>query len=316
MKTLLSLLLTAAMAVVFTSCEMPPANSANTGNANANAAKTAAAAPTKEALFEMDKKANEAFLKGDGKHFEGMLSDKFVSYDRGMRMDKAAVVKMIGETKCDVKSWSIDDPQMSKINDDTYVITYKGTFDGMCGDMKIPSPTRASSIWVRNGDKWMGAYHGENLIVDPKNPPKAPPAPTAKPAEKKDGKAEPTSDPSTDAMMAVEKSVWEAWKDKDAKKLEELTAKDLSFVNIFGSHYANKADTIKDWSGGNCEVQSVSLTEGVGTSLSPTVGILTLKGTANGTCDGQKIPAVWGTSVYVKEGDAWKLAFTFNSPAS
>jgi len=32
--------------------------------------------------------------------------------------------------------------------------------------------------------------------------------------------------------MAVEKNVWEAWKAKDAKKLEELTTADLSFQNI------------------------------------------------------------------------------------
>ena len=115
-------------------------------------------------------------------------------------------------------------------------------------------------------------------------------------------------------MMAIEKSVWEAWQAKDAAKLEDLTATDLSFQNIFGTYFANKADTIKDWTSAECDIKSVSVTNGVGTLLSPTVGILSRKGTAEGTCDGQKITSVpvYGTSVFVRDGDSWKLAFSLN----
>ena len=56
--------------------------------------------------------------------------------------------------------------------------------------MKLPSPVRAASLWVRSGDKWLAVYHGEVPIVDPKNPPKAAPAAPAKKGEpKKDDKA-------------------------------------------------------------------------------------------------------------------------------
>jgi hypothetical protein len=45
--------------------------------------------------------------------------------------------------------------------------------------------------------------------------------------------------------------------------------------------------------------------------------MLTRKGTADGTCGGQEIggTAIWGVSIYVKDGDAWKFAFGMNSPA-
>jgi len=101
---------------------------------------------------------------------------------------------------------------------------------------------------------------------------------------------------------------------KDAAKLEDLTAKDLSFQNIFGAFFANKADTIKDWTSKRCDIKSVSVTDGVGTLLTPAVGILNRKGTAGGTCDGQKLTSVtvYGTSVFVKDGDSWKLAFSLN----
>ena len=116
-------------------------------------------------------------------------------------------------------------------------------------------------------------------------------------------------------MVAVERSVWEAWKAHDARKLEDVTANDLSFIDIFGNSFANKADTIKAWTGAICEIKSISVTDGAASALSPTVELLMHKGTADGTCYGQKVGAVLGTSVYVKDGDAWKLAFTMNMPA-
>jgi len=63
--------------------------------------------------------------------------------------------------------------------------------------------------------------------------------------------------------------------------------------------------------------QSFTLTNGVGTSVSPTVGVLTLTGTVVGTCGGQDISGqrTYGNSVYVKDGGAWKWAFGFNSPS-
>ncbi len=133
-RTLLTLVLL-FIAVFIAACGAPATNTpANTGNTNANtnAAKPTAAAPTKEALFEMDKKANEAWIKGDKAYFEGFLSDKFVSFERGQRMTRAELLQMIGSFKCDVKTWSLDDPQMEKIDADTYVVSYKGTFDGTC----------------------------------------------------------------------------------------------------------------------------------------------------------------------------------------
>jgi len=289
--------------------------------ANTNAPKPIAEAPTIDALMALDKQANEAYVKGDSRVFESLLSEKFVMRDGSQRMGKAAVVKMIAGVKCEVRIWNLDERWMAKIDADTYVLSYRSTWDGTCTgpdgkSMKIPSPTRAATIWVRSGDKWQAAFHGENLIVDPKNLPKAATAPPAKPADTKDeAKAAAASpDPSTDALVAVEQFVWEAWKAHDAKKLADVTTNDLSFIDIFGNSFANRADTIRAWTGAICEIKSVSVTDGVASALSPTVELLTHKGTADGTCYGQKVGAVHGASVYVKDDKAWKLAFTMNMP--
>ena len=266
-----------------------------------------------------------------------MLSDKFVILGGGQRMDKAATVKMIAGVKCDIKSMDLTEPAMSMIDADTYALSYKATWDGTCNGpdgkpMTVPSPVRSASIWVRSGDKWQAVFHGENLIVDPKNPPNAAPAaPPKKEEPKKDDKtaansntasntaapARATPDANTDALVKVELALWEAWKEHDAKKLDDLMAKDVSFVNIFGTYLGTRADALKDWTGAGCQVKSVSVTDGFASALSPTVEMLTRKGTADGTCGGQKVggTAIWGVSIYVKDGDAWKFAFGMNSPA-
>src|SRR5688572_10975809 len=154
---------------------------ATTANTVTNTTPPVALAPTLDALFAMDKEANEALIKGDAAFFESFLSDKFVSYDKGQRMGKAEILKMMSTMKCDVKAWKLEDPRMSRIDDDAYVVSYKGTFDGTCTGpdgkaMKLPSPTRAVSIYVREGGRWRAAFHGENLIFDPATPPAAVPA--------------------------------------------------------------------------------------------------------------------------------------------
>jgi len=333
MKNTLRFILLAGASMFFVACGTPPANTGAV-NANTNTTKPVAAAPTVEALMALDKQANEAYVKGDSKVFEGILSDKFVILtDDGRRMDKAATVKMIAGVKCDIKSMELTEPAMSMIDADTYALSYKTSWDGTCNEpdgksMKVSSPIRSASIWIRSGDKWQAVFHGENLIIDPKNlPPSAkPPKPDAKkPPENREptansntasnnAAAPATPDANTDALVKVELALWEAWKAHDAKKLDDLMAKNVSFVNIFGTYLATRADAMKDWTGTLCEIKNVSVTDGFATALSPTVEMLTRKGTADGSCGGQKVGGtdIWGVSIFVKDGDAWKFAFGMN----
>ncbi len=309
--------LTAAAALVFSACagNVPVSNSntANTANTSNTDAKTDPAAPTKDELVTLEKIAYEAWKSKDAKFWETFLSDKFVVYGLSGKLDKASATKEYTGADCEIKSYALSDEKMTPLGEDAALLTYKTTVDGTCGGQKVPANSWAAGVYVREGDKWKGAFHAEAPIVDPKAAP-------AKPEDNKEApikeEAKPSAgDPETDAMLAVEKAVWEAWRTNDAKKIEDLTAKDISFINIFGTYFANKADAVKDWTGPGCDVKSVSVTDAEGTMLSPTAGILTFNGAADGTCFGQKVGPIWGTSIYVKDGDAWKWAFGINLPA-
>jgi len=337
MKKITPFILLAAASTFLAACAGPAANT-GANNANTNTTKPVAAAPTADALMALDRQANEAYVKGNSKFFEERLSDKFVILTNdGQRMDKAATVKMIAGVKCDIKSMDLIEPAMSMIDADTYALSYKATWDGTCNGsdgkpMKVPSPIRSASIWIRSGDKWQAVFHGENLIIDPKAPPPPSAAAAKKEEPKKDDKssansntaattaapAKATPDANTDALVKVELALWEAWKEHDANKLDPLMAKEVSFVNIFGTALANRADAMKDWTGAGCQVKSVSVTDGFAAALSPTVEMLTRKGMAEGTCGGQNIGGtdIWGVSIYVKDGNAWKFAFGMNLSAN
>ena len=284
--------------------------------------------PTVESLLALEMQANAAYFKGDTSFFEATLSDKFVMLGPGgQRMDKAAAIGMIRNIRCDIREgWHLDEPTVSTIDADTYVLTYKGTFSGSCIENgkseSVPSPVRAATVWIRSGERWLAAFHGENRIVDPKAPEKHADTSQASPNQAKKGvPSEPelspravTEDPATAAVVAVERIVWEAWKVHDRQTIEDRTAEELSFVDIFGNVRSTRADTLKLWTDSPCDIKSVSVNDGTGTPISGNVTILTFKGRAEGTCYGEELPAtdIYGTSVYVKKGDAWKLAFTLN----
>jgi hypothetical protein len=303
--------LTAAAAFVFATCGGNVL--ASNANADDTPERTASASPTRVALITLEKSAYEAWKSKDAKFWVTFLSDKFVGWGSFGKLDKASATKEYTGADCEIKSYALSDEQLSLLGKDAALITYKTTVNGTCGGQQLPTNSRAAAIYIRDDGKWKRAFHARAAIVDPK-------ATLAKPVAMQQALNEDNAQPTnrnarTDALLAAETAVWEAWRAHDAKKLAGLTARDISFINIFGAYLATKTNVMRDWSETYCDVKKISLTDAAGTTLSPIVGILTFKATADGTCYGQKVGPVWGTSVYVKYGHVWKWTFGINLPA-
>jgi hypothetical protein len=310
MKRISFMTLTVVAAALLAACgapanNKPAANNANASNAaNANTAKPVAAAPTKEALMTLEKAGWEAWKNRDAKWTVDNASDKYVGFGATGRMDKAASIKTYTEQKCEIKSYSLSDDQMQMVGPDVAVLTFKGAQDAVCDGKKSPANVNSASIYVREGDKWKAAFYAETPVVDPKAPPK--PAAPAKKDEAKKEEAKP--DAATDAVLAVEKKIWEAWKAKDPKALEGVLAKDFMFTG--GPGRRDRAAIIKEWATENkCEVKSYWLSDAASVSLAKDVTMLTYKGGGEGSCEGQPIMTEWYVSVYSKEGDVWRESF-------
>ncbi len=282
----------------------------NNANATKSAEKTAPAGPPKDALLTLEKSAYAAWKSKDAKFWDTFLSDKFVGWGTSGKLDKVSAKKEYTGADCDIRSYGLSDDRVSSRGKQAALITYKATVDGTCGGQKIPANSWAAGVYVRDGGQWKAAFHAQAAVVNPEVPPVKP---VYQNGARRDDAAKPTvPDAGTGTLLAIEAAVWDAWKDHDAKRLSGLMAEDISFINIFGIFLANKAEALKNWSGTGCDVKSVGVTDAAATMLSPTVGILTFKATADGTCFGQRVGAIWGSSIYVKYGDAWKWTFGIN----
>jgi ketosteroid isomerase-like protein len=302
-----SFALTATAAFAYIACA---------GNAPANKSaieKAAAAGLTKEAIVALEKSAYEAWKSKNATFWGTFLSEKFVGWGASGKLDKVSATKEYTGADCDIRSYALSEAQVSPRGKQAALITYKATVDGTCGGQKIPANSRVASVYVRDGGHWKAVFHAQDAVVNPELPPVRA---IYQDGVREDDTAKLTAqDAPTGALLPIERAVWEAWKDHDAKRLSDLMAEDISFINTFGIYLANKAEGLKNWSGTGCDVKSVSVTDAAATMLSPKVGILTFKATADGTCFGQKVGPIWGSSIYVKYGDAWKWTFGINVPA-
>ena len=136
--------------------------------------------------------------------------------------------------------------------------------------------------------------------------PAASPSPSPKPAM---SKAQ-----SQKLIIATEKKLWEAWKNKDAKPFNANLTADSVLVGDSG--IATKADILKTMADAGCEVRSYTLSDFKVTFPASNVAIVGYKGTQEITCGGQPGPGtVWASSTYVRRGDRWYAASHQETPA-
>jgi hypothetical protein len=113
-------------------------------------------------LLDIEKGLWDAWAKGDTKPFEDTLAANFMSLSADGVGDRAAEIKDIGGGGCKISNWSIEDAKATKINDNFYVMTYKGNQTGTCGDEALPKLVYTSTIFMKDGDAWKPVFHANS----------------------------------------------------------------------------------------------------------------------------------------------------------
>src|SRR5271165_2554714 len=204
------------------------ANNANTTEA---AEKAAPAGPPKVALVTLENSAYAAWKSKDAKFWDTFLSDKFVGWGTSGKLDKVSAKREYTGADCEIKSYALSEERVSPRGMQAALITYKSTVDGSCGGQKVPANSWAAGVYVRDGGQWKAAFHAQAAVVNPE----VPPVKAVYQIGVRDDTTKPTAaDAGTGTLLAIETAVWEAWKDHDAKRISDLTAEDISFINIFG----------------------------------------------------------------------------------
>jgi hypothetical protein len=261
-----------------------------------------------QVLSGLEKDSYRARVSKDTKFWDSFLSENFVSWDSSGRIDKAAATREWSGTNCEIVSYQISDTQVSRLTPQAAVITHKTTVGGSCGKDPLPNATWTATGYVLEGTQWKAVFRAGSAIVDPAKLPKPRLDTTA-------GDRPVSHDANTEAMLGREQAIWDAWKDRDAKRLDALTPQEIQFIDIFGTHTGTRAATLSAWSGQGCAVKSFQLADARASMFTPDFGILTLYATADGSCYGQPLIPIWTSSFYVRRGDTWVWSFGINIPA-
>jgi hypothetical protein len=114
-------------------------------------------------------------------------------------------------------------------------------------------------------------------------------------------------------LIANEKSLWEAFKNKNADVFNKTLTSDGFQIDQSG--VTAKTDITKGLAG--CDIKDYSLSDFKLTSIGGSAALLTYKGNTHGTCGGQAMPeTVYASTVWVTRGGKWLALFHQESPAA
>lgn len=276
--------------------------------AEAQGADASGAKDVPRAISGLEEESYRALKAKDTKFWASYLSERFVSWGADGRIGKAGAVEEWSSPECKIASYTISELQVSQLTREAAVITHKTMVDGSCGGRRLPSASWTATGYVLEGEKWKAVFRAASAILDPAKLPK--------PAVDRNAAGTTASqDIYTVAMLDRERAIWDAWKDRDMKRLDALVPPEIQFINIFGTHIGTRAETLENWSGRGCDVKSFQLGDARATTFTPDFGILTLQATVDGTCFGQPVIPIWTSSFYVKHGGTWVWSFGINIPA-
>jgi len=118
------------------------------------------------------------------------------------------------------------------------------------------------------------------------------------------------------SVTSIEKSLWEAWKNKQSEPFQQNLTDNSVSVSPMGIS-SGKEQMVKEMTATPCDVRSYSLSDWQVHEVTPDTVIVTYKAKQDATCQGNKVPAdVLASSVYVKKDGKWLAASHFETPAA
>jgi hypothetical protein len=119
-----------------------------------------------------------------------------------------------------------------------------------------------------------------------------------------------------DDVTAIEKKMWQSWKDQDFGIFNKVYADDYIVINQ-GGIIRGKTAALASFEDSPCEVRSFKLGEIEVLQLGDDVVILSYEAHQDATCAGEVIPShVYSSSTWIKKGDRWMAACYTETAAS
>ncbi len=234
------LFLLAGFVFAAAACTAPTTNPPVVSNANQNA-NVAAAAPsmTEADAIAKEKAIWETIKNKDYDAFSNMLAAEQLEILPDGVSDKAKSIA--GVKEFEPSELAFADWKYIPIDKDAFIVNYSVTMKGKYKGKEFPSETaRASSAWVKRGDKWEAIYHQESPVAQ--MPPPPPPSKST-PATSPSPVASPAMATTTSDVEANEKMAWDALKRRDYETFGSFLDEAQIEVEPFGVY--DRAGTLK-----------------------------------------------------------------------
>lgn len=124
---------------------------------------TQKAGATEDALIAQEKQIIESLKKKDSAAFKNLVAED-ATLVGPMGVNRAgAVIPMIFSPDYTLESVTVENPQVRMIDKDAALLTYKTTGTESYKGQSETSTGYASTLWVKQGDRWVAMFHQESM---------------------------------------------------------------------------------------------------------------------------------------------------------
>lgn len=124
--------------------------------------------PVEAEIIALEKRAFEAWKNKDRKFFQETSLDESLAISPSGITNKEQWAQLNADPNCTVKNYSLDNIKVTMLSKDIALMTYRFTHDTICNGKQDPSPVWASTVFVKRGKKWLGAFHQETPVAQAK----------------------------------------------------------------------------------------------------------------------------------------------------
>jgi len=236
----------------------------------------------------MEKVLWEAWKTKNRKPYEELLSDKFFEVDVTGTYDKATEISYMD--KCDLKDYAIIDPQVRHLNDETVLLTYKGTIHDICEGQPVPEHQTINILFVRERGKWL-------KVLDSEVP---------QPAQQVQSTQSAVGNEYD--IRGVQDSLIAAYIHRDTAALDRILADEYTFFNDDAEGVVNKKQILDSFrSGGDREITSY-IRQDDHVRWYGDVAVLTYRYHSSETYKGLKSGGdFWVTRILAKRDGRWQM---------
>jgi hypothetical protein len=263
------------------------------------------AGPSAAELLEIEKKSWNDWANKDADGIGNFLAVSFVDVSRYGAFDRTASLRRWITHECELSDISFSDEHVDNFADGVALLTYKWTGSIVCEGQPMPTPVHSATLYVHENGVWRASYYQDRIADGATG--------TVPPIQAGAEINIPGTTTADAGLVGLETQLWETWKQRDSNAFEPLLSDRFAGQSPIGR--ITKADMMRYAFDPACTIDSYALGPMAATTVAGGLVLITYRAEQSVTCGGDPLPSpLMVTSMYAREGGAWKSIFYMETP--